>query len=43
MSRRTGNNTNKLQWHFPVVEEGDKAGHEGYTFIYTSGTWVAQE
>tara|TARA_B110000444_G_scaffold261047_1_gene310723 strand:- start:4474 stop:4602 length:129 start_codon:yes stop_codon:yes gene_type:complete len=29
--------------HFPVVEEGDKAGHEGYTFIYTSGKWVAQE
>ena len=28
---------------FPVVEEGDKAGHEGYTFIYTSGTWVVQE
>jgi hypothetical protein len=28
---------------FPVVEEGDKAGHEGYTYIYTSGTWVAQD
>ena len=28
---------------FPVVEEGDKASHGGYTFIYTSGTWVAQE
>ena len=28
---------------FPEVQEGDKAGHEGYTFIYTSGTWVAQE
>jgi hypothetical protein len=28
---------------FPVVVEGDKAGHEGYTFIYTSGTWIAQE
>ncbi len=28
---------------FPAVEEGDKAVHEGYNFIYTSGTWVAQE
>ena len=28
---------------FPAVEEGDKAVHEGYTFIYTSGTWVAKE
>ena len=28
---------------FPVVVEGDKASHEGYTFIYTSGTWIAQE
>lgn len=28
---------------FPVVVEGDKAGHEGYTYIYTSGTWVAQD
>ena len=26
---------------FPVVEEGDKAGHEGFVFTYTSGTWVA--
>ena len=28
---------------FPAAEEGDKADYEGYTFIYTSGTWVAQE
>jgi len=27
---------------FPVVQEGDKATHEGYIFIYTSGTWVAE-
>ena len=26
---------------FPVVEEGDKDGHEGFVFTYTSGTWVA--
>jgi len=29
--------------NFPVVEEGDKAGHEGFMFTYTSGTRVAQE
>ncbi len=28
---------------FPEVVEGDKASHGEYTFIYTSGTWVAQE
>lgn len=28
---------------FPAVEEGDKAGHEGFMFTYTSGTWVAEE
>jgi len=27
--------------HFPAVEEGDKAGHEGFMFTYTSGKWVA--
>ena len=25
---------------FPVVEEGDRALHEGFMFTYTSGTWV---
>jgi len=26
---------------FPVVEEGDRARHEGFMFTYTSGTWIA--
>ena len=27
---------------FPAVQEGDRATHEGYTFIYTSGEWVKE-
>ena len=33
--------TEMNEMSFPVVQEGDKASHEGYTFTYTSGKWVA--
>lgn len=27
---------------FPVVEEGDTASYDEYTFIYASGVWTPQ-
>ena len=40
MSKEQATTEINAMW-FRVVEEGDRAGHEGFMFTYASGTWIA--